>query len=238
MEVTQATPAPFRFTGKVLASFVVRFAILLVALAGVLFLSAGRVDIWQFWAYIAVTFLGMAYNVSVIVRTDASLLAERVKPGPGGKDPHLRIISMVAFLGMWIIAGLDVGRFQWSPPMSYAMKVAGLTGLMGALAISTWAMATNRFFSSDVRIQSDRGHHLITGGPYQYVRHPGYVGAVLMGLSAPLALGSWWSAAAILPALVLIIRRLRIEERLLSAELEGYAEYMQKVRYRLLPGVW
>jgi hypothetical protein len=86
MEVTQATPAPFRFTGKVLASFVVRFAILLVALAGVLFLSAGRVDIWQFWAYIAVTFLGMAYNVSVIVRTDASLLAERVKPGPGGKD--------------------------------------------------------------------------------------------------------------------------------------------------------
>jgi Putative protein-S-isoprenylcysteine methyltransferase len=118
------------------------------------------------------------------------------------------------------------------------MNVTGLTGLMGALAISTWAMATNRFFSSDVRIQSDRGHHLITGGPYQYVRHPGYVGAVLMGLSAPLALGSWWSAAAILPALVLIIRRLRIEERLLSAELEGYAEYMQKVRYRLLPGVW
>jgi len=239
METSQTNAtAAVRYTGKAIAGMAVRFAILLVGLSGLLFGSAGRVDIWNFWAYIGLTIVGMAFAIFVVMRTDPTLLQERIRPGPGGKDPNLRKYAAVAFAALWVIAGLDVGRFQWSPPMPEALIVAGLVGLVAALGMSTWAMSANRFFSSDARIQTDRGHHLITGGPYQYVRHPGYAGAVLMGLAAPVALGSWWSGVMILPALVLILRRLLIEERMLATELAGYAVYMQQVRFRLLPGVW
>jgi protein-S-isoprenylcysteine O-methyltransferase Ste14 len=116
--------------------------------------------------------------------------------------------------------------------------VAGLIGLASSLGLTFWAMLANRFFSPVVRIQSERGHHLINSGPYRHLRHPGYLGIIGGPLFAALALGSWW---ALLPAtgiVFLIVRRTAMEDKFLRRELEGYPAYVEKVRYRLLPGVW
>jgi protein-S-isoprenylcysteine O-methyltransferase Ste14 len=99
-------------------------------------------------------------------------------------------------------------------------------------------MVVNRFLSPVLRIQTERRHHLITAGPYQYVRHPGYAGAIVAFLSSPLALGSWWAFAPILPLVLLIARRAAAEDRFLHTHLPGYSEYAAQVRYRLLPGIW
>jgi protein-S-isoprenylcysteine O-methyltransferase Ste14 len=107
-----------------------------------------------------------------------------------------------------------------------------------ATALPAWALTVNRFFSSDARIQRDRGHQVVTDGPYRFVRHPGYAGSMLLALAMPLALGSWWSYLPALAAAALMLRRLLIEDRMLRAELEGYADYAARVRWRLLPGVW
>jgi len=107
-----------------------------------------------------------------------------------------------------------------------------------ALGVVVWAMAVNRFFSSDARIQRDRGHHLVTAGPYEYIRHPAYAAVLVSAVSGPLALGSYWSALPLLPAGLMILRRTRLEDALLREGLEGYADYAQQVRYRLVPGLW
>jgi protein-S-isoprenylcysteine O-methyltransferase Ste14 len=141
-------------------------------------------------------------------------------------------------LGCWIVAGLDVGRFHWSDAVPFGWRLAGLVGLAASLGLSFWAMMANRFFSPVVRIQSERGHHLINSGPYRYLRHPGYLGIIGGPLCAALALDSWW---ALLPAAgiaFLIVRRTTMEDKFLRRELEGYPAYVEKVRYRLLPGVW
>jgi protein-S-isoprenylcysteine O-methyltransferase Ste14 len=101
-----------------------------------------------------------------------------------------------------------------------------------------WAMLSNRFFSSEVRIQTDRGHYVESGGPYRYVRHPGYASASLVFAASPVALGSLWAFVLTLGALAMFIRRTALEDRMLCAELSGYAQYAERVRFRLLSGVW
>jgi protein-S-isoprenylcysteine O-methyltransferase Ste14 len=107
-----------------------------------------------------------------------------------------------------------------------------------AIAFVTWAMVTNRFFSSIVRIQRDRGHIVCDGGPYRWVRHPGYAGGALAALATPLALGSWWAFVPAVLTILLTAWRTALEDRTLQQELPGYAAYTQRTRYRLLPGVW
>jgi len=116
--------------------------------------------------------------------------------------------------------------------------VAAYIVLAVACAFSLWAMWTNRFFSSVVRIQTDRGHHVVQGGPYRLIRHPGYVGAILSVLSTAVVLGSLWSLIPAGLTTVLVSVRTALEDATLQRELPGYAEYASKVRYRLLPGVW
>jgi protein-S-isoprenylcysteine O-methyltransferase Ste14 len=195
------------------------------------------VDLPFFWAYIAVFAAGFVAGIAVVWKTDPSLFQERLKPGPGGKDPHLRALAMLFFIGHWVVAGLDVGRYGWSA-VPRSVQVLGAVGLAASLAMSCWAMSANRFFSSDARIQRDRGHYVVTGGPYRFIRHPGYAATFVMGLSSPLALGSYVSAVFVLPMAALIVRRLLLEERLLRAELEGYTAYAQRVQFRLFPGLW
>jgi protein-S-isoprenylcysteine O-methyltransferase Ste14 len=105
-------------------------------------------------------------------------------------------------------------------------------------AILLWARYTNRFFSSMVRIQTDRGHTVCKAGPYRYVRHPGYVGGILMALGMGIVLGSWWACVPQLLASTLLVWRTSREDQTLQAELPGYGEYTRETRYRLLPGVW
>lgn len=200
-----------------------------------IFGSAGRLDLPFIWATLGIC---IAFLLLAMFKMDPELKRERLRPGPGGKDRGMRFALLPVILAQWIIAGLDVGRFHWSDTVPTVVKLAALAGLALSMAWIAWSMHVNRFFSPVVRIQKDRGHHLIDFGPYRYIRHPGYLGSVSACVSATLALGSWW---AMVPTAILmgaLIRRLLIEDRFLHSQLPGYVEYAERVRYRLLPGIW
>ena len=216
-------------------AFMLRILAFEAMLAAILFLAAGRRDLPWFWAVLAVHTSLMTVAMSAI---DPDLRRERIKPGPGGKDRYLRLIAMPFLLAHLIVAGLDVGRFQWSRPVPAGVQAVALLGYAAGMALSVYAMASNRFFSPVVRIQHERGHTLVTSGPYRFVRHPGYVGAILASACGGVALGSWWSLVPLAPFAVLFLRRTAVEDRMLRADLDGYAGYAERVRYRLVPGLW
>lgn len=207
-------------------------------MAGILFASAGRWDLPMFWAYIAVMVVLSSLSFLWLYRHNPDLTNERLRPGPGEHDKLSLGLLYVTLAAHWGIAGLDVGRWHWSGHLPLAMQFAGLIGFALGLGLSIWPMLINPFFSSAVRIQADRGQYVITTGPYRYVRHPGYSGGILFLLCSGPALGSWWSMLPIIIAVAGLIRRTRLEDRLLQQDLVGYSDYAQKVRYRLVPGLW
>jgi protein-S-isoprenylcysteine O-methyltransferase Ste14 len=208
---------------------------LAAVIGAILFGSAGRWDLPLFWAYLGVW--AAAHVVGGIV-SDPTLTRERLRPGPGGKDYLSLIVVTPSWLGLHVVAGLDVGRFHWSDDVPLPLQLIALAVMAAALAVIVWALAVNRFFSSVVRIQSDRGHHVIIGGPYCFVRHPAYACVPFLFIGGGLALGSWLDALLSLLLLPWILRRTAQEDRTLREQLEGYAAYAQRVRYRLFPGVW
>jgi protein-S-isoprenylcysteine O-methyltransferase Ste14 len=207
-------------------------------MAGILFASAGRWDLPMFWAYIGVMAVFSSLGYLWVYRHSPDLIKERLHPGPGERDRLSIGLLYVTLAAHWVIAGLDVGRWHWSGHMPLAVQIAGLVGYTLGLGLSIWPMLVNPFFSSAVRIQSDRGQYVINAGPYRFVRHPGYSGGMLFLLCSGLALGSWWSMLPMLIALAGLIRRTLLEDRMLQKELAGYTDYAQKVRYRLVPGLW
>lgn len=212
-----------------------RLVLFIALLAGLLFGCAGRLDRPFLWAWLAVP----VASVLIVARfIDRDLLKERLRPGKGGTDRYLRIVVAPLWGAHLAIAGLDVGRFHWSDHVPLALQIVGLFVFAATYAVATWAILVNRFFSSVVRIQSERGHVLVTSGPYRWVRHPSYT-ALFIGMPAGgLALGSWWSLAPLVPLLVLLLRRTLVEDRYLHQHLTGYPAYAERVRYRLLPGLW
>ena len=205
-------------------------------LAAILFVSARRVDLPWVWALIG------AHGVILFVgqtRMDPDLVRERRSPGPGaGRDKLFTRAGALLLLVHLVIAGLDVGRFHWSPPPEVAVRVGALAVFAAGMSLSMWAMAVNRFSSSVVRIQTERGHHVVDAGPYQYVRHPGYLGVLVSSLAGGVVIGSWWSLVPLGVLVALFAVRLHLEDRFLHRELDGYAAYAGRVRYRLVPGVW
>jgi protein-S-isoprenylcysteine O-methyltransferase Ste14 len=208
-----------------------------VASASLLFGAAGRWDLPMFWAYLSVW---LAAIVLTALTADLDLMRERLRPAARGRDnlALLRGLGFLVMVGHWVLAGLDVGRYHWSIPVPAGLQFLGLLGLVASFGLIRWAQHVNRFFSSALRIQRDRGHHVITSGPYSYVRHPGYAAFILAGVCSGLVLGSWPALLFPLGFAVLFIRRAAVEDRLLKQELEGYAEYAALVRYRLVPGLW
>ena len=200
-----------------------------------LFVSAGRWDVPWFWAYLGVWAAAMVAGSFLI---DPTLFQERLRPGPGGKDYGTVIVLSALMLGQSVVAGLDVGRFHWSDGVSPAVQGAGLLAVAAALAVVVWAMAVNRFFSPLIRIQTDRGHRLVTSGPYRYVRHPAYAAFPFLMVGSGLALGSWLAALVGLLLVLPVLRHAALEDRVLREQLEGYAAYARQVRYRMFPGVW
>ncbi len=190
------------------------------------------------WIYFATILIFVVTVLAIIGRKDPDLLRERFKPGPGARDPETRPLLLLFILGHWIVAGLDVGRYHWSGTLHFGVQLIALLLFSLGLAGWGWAMYTNSFFSSEVRIQTERGHRVITGGPYRFVRHPGYAVLLVFFLASPVVLGSWWALLPVVGAAALILRRTVIEDRVLRAELPGYADYAARVRYRLLPGIW
>ena len=219
---------------------VLRWGIMVAIFSGVLFGSAGRLDLPMVWVYLcAYAGLLLAFGI-VMSRKDPDLLRERRRAGKGAKkwDRVLMAIYGVLFFGTWIVAGVDVGRFHWSDTVPLGLQIAGLSVCAAAFGLVWWATWVNTFFSRVVRIQEDRGHRVITAGPYRYVRHPGYTGNVLAWPGTALALGSWWAMLPAAGIVLIYVLRTALEDRTLQEELAGYKEYAQQVRYRLLPGVW
>lgn len=213
---------------------IARIMALELVLAAFLFTSAGRLDLPWFWTVLGLHAFMMFAALGLL---DPGLMEERMKPGPGGRDRRLRAWLALCFVTQFIVAGLDVGRFGWSGPMPPAVQWTGLIVYAGGMILCLWAMSVNRFFSPVVRLQQERGHSLVTAGPYRYIRHPGYAG-ILLSACVGIALGSWWSLSPLVLALGLILRRTALEDRFLRGSLEGYASYAERVRYRLVPGLW
>jgi len=205
------------------------------ALIGLLlFGCAGRWDIAPFWEYLFVCIVSFTVAVLVI---DPELLQERIRPG--GEPLKFRYYALLAPpMAHWGIAGLDVGRFHWSDSVAPGLQIFGLAIFALALALMIWAMRVNRFFSTIIRLQEDRGHELVTGGPYRWVRHPGYIAGLLLCLSSGIALDSWLSLLPAVACIPLLLRRTVAEDRFLKSKLKGYSAYADAVRFRLVPGIW
>jgi len=139
-----------------------RLLIFLALFGGILFIAAGRIDLPFCWVFLGIYAVGMAIGFTLMPQ---DLLQERIKPGPGGTDRALRFTAMPFLVAHLIVAGLDAGRFGWTGPLHPAVQVVGLAVLASGLALSIWAISVNRFFSPVVRIQTERGHHLVTDGP-------------------------------------------------------------------------
>ena len=140
-------------------------------------------------------------------------------------------------LARYIVAGLD-HRYGWTGDFSSVAQVIALLVCAAGYAVFVWATASNPFFSQIVRVQAERGHHVVAGGPYRYVRHPAYLGGILYELASSVLLASWWSLVVGAFGAMLLILRTALEDRTLQAELSGYADYARAVRARLLPGFW
>jgi len=224
---------------KLIARYAVRETMSLVGMGVALFWSAGRLDWWPAWASLAVMLAWLTATAIIIFRLNPALLAERMGPRKGAKPWDTAIVSSVGLVQLvrYIVAGLDQ-RYGWTGGFPLAAQIAALTMCVLGYALFVWATVSNAFFSEIVRIQSEREHVVITGGPYHYVRHPAYCGAIVYELAVPILLASWWALIVSGLSTILLILRTALEDRTLQAELTGYADYARRVRYRLLPGLW
>lgn len=205
----------------------------------VIFISAGRVGYWQGLVYVATGLVMFILNYTVL-RADPDLLKERSKPGEGAKrwDKAILGLSFPVSVSMYITAGLDSGRYHWSPGFHWSLYLAGIILTASGQLLFLVAQKQNRFFSSTVRTQTDREHIVCKTGLYKIVRHPAYLGSVIQSLGFPLLFGSLWS---IIPAgllVILFITRTQLEDITLKNELQGYAEYSGTTRYRIIPYIW
>jgi protein-S-isoprenylcysteine O-methyltransferase Ste14 len=192
------------------------------------------------WAYIGVIIAISVANALVLIPKSPDLIEERSKMQAGTKDWDKWLsISMAIVLPaiIWTVAGLD-RRFGWSPNLGLSVQVLSLMVVLLGGLLGTWSMSVNRFFSGTVRIQSERGHTLVRGGPYEYVRHPGYAGAILYMLFTPLALGSLWAFIPVAVYAAVVGVRTYLEDGLLQEELTGYKKYTKRVRSRIIPRIW
>jgi protein-S-isoprenylcysteine O-methyltransferase Ste14 len=226
-----------------LAKTQIRYAIRetmgLVVMGVALFWSAGRLDWWAAWAALAVMAAWIAATAAILFRTNPDLLAERLGPRKGAERWDTAIMSLVGLiqLARYIVAGLDQ-RYGWTGGLPVAVQLAALALCAAGYALVVWATASNAFFSQIVRIQSERGHAVVTGGPYRTLRHPAYAGAILYELAVPFLLASWPALIVSVLSAALLILRTALEDRMLQTKLPGYIEYARHTRYRLFPGLW
>jgi protein-S-isoprenylcysteine O-methyltransferase Ste14 len=206
-------------------------------LGAFLFVAAGRLNWPMAWIY---TGISIADAILLLLVVSPELMRERTHPKADAKAWDRVLARLTGPLGstvILVVAGLDK-RFGWSAQVPLVVQFVGLAAFVLGIGLMTWAMVVNNYFSLVVRIQKDRGHTVVTGGPYRYVRHPGYVGGITFQLGTPLLLGTPWALIPAGLAALLLVVRTALEDRTLLNELEGYREYAQQTPYRLLPGVW
>ena len=210
--------------------------------AAIIFIAAGRVDWWEAWLLIVILALAMIASRVIMFRTHPELAMERARwtQDRNTKDWDKRLMPIAALYGpalMWLVAGLDK-RWNGSPSLAIELELAAFVVVILGYLISIWAFLENKFFSAVVRIQTERGHSVVSTGPYRWVRHPGYAGGLIGYLATPFALGTLWSFLPAVLTGIALIARTALEYQTLQNELTGYREYAARVRYRLLPGVW
>jgi len=219
------------------------FAFLYILLfPALLFVISGDFTWPEGWIF-SIWFLGLCYaTILYLYRKDPALLEERYKqPGTGNQEGWDRYVVyglLVGFILWFFVMPLEAKRFGLSAGFPLWLKFTGVAGLAGSAFLFFRSYTDNTFLSPLVRIQKDRGQQVVSTGVYGFVRHPMYLGAILMFFGAPLLLGSWYGFLAALALTALLMARILGEEKLLSRELEGYQEYTKKVRYRLFPGIW
>lgn len=207
--------------------------------AGLVFIGAGRLSYWQGFLYLALAFLGTTIN-HLLMPAASDLTARRVREAGSGESWDKRLLGAFFLVNtiMFLIAGMDSGRYCWSGPVPLAMTVTGAFLMTAGQVVFALAKRENAFFSSTVQIQAGLGHRVCETGPYRRVRHPGYAGMLLSLVAFPLVMGSYWSVLPALGAMALLVVRTLLEDRFLLGALPGYGEYAAKTRYRLIPGVF
>ena len=211
-------------------------AVLLAAFFG----SAGTLAWPEAWLYMIIQYSFSMTFAIWLKKYNPELLRDRMaflKPAAKRWDKAILLVSTIVFVPYLILPGLDAVRFQWSSVPSL-IKVVAFIGIILSLVLVFWVMKENTYLSRIVEIQKERGHRVITTGPYQFVRHPMYLAVIVLFNSIPVALGSLWSLipSAVLTLLILI--RTFLEDKTLHEELQGYSSYAEKVKYRIIPGIW
>lgn len=217
----------------------IQILVLFGILASILLVSSGRTGWLWAWVYIGIYIGSTAFNSIMLFKRRPEVIAERSKTQM--KHDWDKVIgglwALLYFFAIPLVAGLDV-RYQWTMDQSLYVHLSGAICFFAGLAFFSWALLENAFFVTVSRIQNDRDQTVCTSGPYQYIRHPGYLGAIIQGLVAPLLLGSLWALIpGFLAALLMTVRTAK-EDRLLQRDLVGYKTYAQRTRYRIFPGVW
>jgi protein-S-isoprenylcysteine O-methyltransferase Ste14 len=223
-----------------IAKLLLQNLIWIVGMGALLFVPAGTLHWPAAWIYLGtVAVLGLSCGLW-LAKTDPALLAERMhlmmqKDQPAADKKFMLVFGFVAML--WFVAiGLD--KRLHASHIAVPAQALGLAMLLVSTGFVMWVMRENSFASPVVKLQTERGHRVVSSGPYAFVRHPMYSGSVLFFVGAPLLLGSWWGVAMSPLFTVLFAIRAKIEERALIAGLPGYADYTARVRFRLLPGLW
>jgi protein-S-isoprenylcysteine O-methyltransferase Ste14 len=220
---------------------IVQMVIVVVLASFIPLIISGQWDWWQAWAYAVSSVLAFAISRLIVARKHPDLIAERAR-FMEAKDtkPWDKVLAPLLGLGsilILVVAGLDK-FYEWTPASNSALNLVALIGIILGYGFSSWALIENRFFAGTVRIQTERGHHVVSTGPYRIVRHPGYAGGLFGYVFIPLLLDSLWAwIPAILLAVVMVVRT-ALEDKTLQAELPGYKEFAQKTKYRLIPGIW
>ena len=200
-----------------------------------------RWDWWEAWVYVLIGILNFAISRVLAARRHPDIIAERARmlqhEDAKAWDKQLAPLLGLGGILIMLVAGLDE-LFGWSPPYSLPLKILALFIILAGCVLGSYALIENRFFSGMVRLQTDRGQQVVSSGPYRWVRHPGYAGALLVYLATPLFLDSPWAFLPTAFITIVLVVRTALEDRFLQDELEGYRDYAKRVRYRLLPGVW
>ncbi len=221
--------------GELIRIVLVRFLGAILVLSAMFFLPAGTLAYREAWVYLAILFIPMLFVLIYLLKNDPALLARRMKMREREAEQKLIIkLSYIPFLLAFVLPGFDK-RFGWSNVPVGVVILTDILVLLG-YGIVFLVFRENRYASRVIEVE--QGQTVISSGPYALVRHPMYLGSLLLYILSPLALGSYW---AMLPAILIIpiiVARIRNEERVLERELTGYQAYMQKTRYRLIPGVW
>lgn len=235
MEVTNKTGLSSELLRKNLIMIFVIFFVLLALVFG----SAGTIFWLNGWILIITFFCCICFNFIVLLKINPEVIKERSSIPKEAKKWDIVLVSLwtIAVLSSLVISGLDE-KYQWSKFISGYWIYFGIVLVILGDFFVLWAMVVNRWFTKVVAVQSDRGHQVITSGPYQYVRHPGYVGAVAIWIGTPLILGSLWAFLPVLISTLILVIRTKWEDDTLQEELAGYKNYAAKVKYRLIPGVW